>query len=50
MAGYLIRVRIKEEYDARYFYWFLNSTSYWEWVRSTFIQSTIQNINAERYA
>ncbi len=49
-AGYLIRVRIRKEYDARYFYWFLNSTSYWEWVRSTFIQSTIQNINAERYA
>ena len=49
-AGYLIRVRIENKYDARYFYWFLNSTSYWEWVRSTFIQSTIQNINAVRYA
>ena len=33
-----------------FFYWFLNSTSYWEWVRSTFIQSTIQNISADRYA
>ena len=49
-AGYLIRVRIKKKYDAHYFYWFLNSSSYWEWVRSTFIQSTIQNISAERYA
>ena len=49
-AGYLIRARIKKNHDARYFYWFLNSTSYWEWVRSTFIQSTIQNINADRYA
>ena len=49
-AGYLIRVRIKKEHDARYIYSFLNSTSYWEWVRSTFIQSTIQNISADRYA
>ena len=49
-AGYLIRARIKKKYDPRYFYWFLNSTSYWEWVRSTFIQSTIQNISADRYA
>ena len=40
-AGYLIRARMKKKYDARYFYWFLNSTFYWEWVRSTFIQSTI---------
>ena len=49
-AGYLIRVRIKAEHDTRYFYRFLGSTSYWEWVRSTFIQSTIQNISADRYA
>lgn len=49
-AGYLIRARIKAKHDARYFYGFLGSTSYWSWVRSTFIQSTIQNINADRYA
>ena len=49
-AGYLIRARIKKNHDARYFYWFLNSTSYWEWVRSTFIRSTIQNISADRFA
>lgn len=49
-AGYLIRARISRLHDARFFYWFLNSTPYWEWVRSTFIQSTIQNISADRYA
>ena len=49
-AGYLIRARMKKKHDARYFYWFLNSAPYWEWVRSTFIQSTIQNISADRYA
>ena len=49
-AGYLIRARIKKGHTARYFYWFFNTNSYWEWVESTFIQSTIQNISAERYA
>ena len=49
-AGYLIRARIEKLHDARYFYWFLKSTLFWDWVRSTFIQSTIQNISAERYA
>lgn len=49
-AGYLIRARISEEHDARFFYWFLNSTAYWEWVQSNFIQSTIQNISADKYA
>lgn len=49
-AGYLIRARISAKYDARFFYWFLNSKHYWEWVQSTFIQSTIQNISADRYA
>ena len=49
-AGYLIRARIDKQHDARIFYWFLNSSLYWEWVRSTFIQSTIQNISADRFA
>ncbi|MFZ1574799.1 MAG: restriction endonuclease subunit S [Chromatiaceae bacterium] len=49
-AGYLIRARIKKEHDARFFYWFLNSILYWDWVGSNFIQSTIQNISADRYA
>lgn len=49
-AGYLVRARISKMHDARFFYWFLNSIPYWEWVRSNFIQSTIQNISADRYA
>lgn len=49
-AGYLVRARISKMHDARFFYWFLNSVPYWEWVRSNFIQSTIQNISADRYA
>ena len=49
-AGYLVRARISKMHEARFFYWFLNSIPYWEWVRSNFIQSTIQNISADRYA
>ena len=49
-AGYLVRARVERSHDARYVYWFLNSISYWEWIQSTFIQSTIQNISADRYS
>lgn len=49
-AGYLIRARIAKEYSAKFIYWFLNSSAYWEWVGANFIQSTIQNISADRYA
>jgi type I restriction enzyme S subunit len=48
-AGYLIRARVRKQYIAKYVYCFLNSMPYWEWVRSNLIQSTIQNVSAERY-
>lgn len=50
-AGYLIRARINQEIMFPEFgNLFLNSGSYWDWVNSIFIQSTIQNISAEKYA
>ena len=50
-AGYLIRARINQEIVLPEFgNLFLNSGSYWDWVNSIFIQSTIQNISAEKYA
>ncbi|WP_321298931.1 restriction endonuclease subunit S [Marinifilum fragile] len=50
-AGYLIRARIDQEIILPEFgNLFLNSGSYWDWVNSIFIQSTIQNISAEKYA
>ncbi len=50
-AGYLIRARFKDtDVTASFFRMFTESRSYWEWVRSIFIQSTIQNISAEKYA
>jgi type I restriction enzyme, S subunit len=49
-AGYLIRARIEKSQSAKFIYWFLNSSTNWEWVHANFIQSTIQNIGADRYA
>lgn len=49
-AGYLIRARISRLHDAHFIYLFLNSLSFWSWVSANFIQSTIQNINADKYA
>lgn len=50
-AGYLIRARFEQEIMlADFGYLFFNSGSYWDWVNSIFIQATIQNISAEKYA
>lgn len=50
-AGYLILAR----FDTRrvvpsFVAYFCRSNSYWSWLGSTFIQATIQNVSAERYA
>lgn len=50
-AGYLIRARINQDIVLPEFgNLFLSSGAYWDWVNSIFIQSTIQNISAEKYA
>ena len=49
-AGYLIQARISTDHDAEFMYQYLNSDSFWSWVSANFIQSTIQNISAEKYA
>lgn len=50
-AGYLIRARTsKSILDADFAYYFLQSSSYWQWLNSVFIQATIQNVSAEKYA
>jgi type I restriction enzyme S subunit len=50
-AGYLIRARLDTTMAfppfARYF---TASSAYWQWLSSVFIQATIQNVSAERYA
>jgi type I restriction enzyme S subunit len=50
-AGYLIRARVHlQRADSRFVLYFTQSGTYWGWLRSSFIQSTIQNVSAERYA
>ncbi len=49
-AGYLIRLRTSNDYDARYIYWCFQSSRYWADIDANLIQSTIQNVSAERYA
>lgn len=48
-AGYLIRVSANKDFCASFLYAFFNSVSYWQWINSIFIQTTIQNVNAEKY-
>ncbi|MFN0118970.1 MAG: restriction endonuclease subunit S [Blastocatellia bacterium] len=50
-AGYLIRARMntRKAFPA-FIKYFTTSTNYWQWLSSIFIQSTIQNVSAEKYA
>ena len=34
----------------RFVNYFTNSQQYWQWLGSSFIQATIQNVSAEKYA
>ena len=50
-AGYLIRARLKlAEALPEFVSYFANSSVYWDWISSIFIQATIQNVSAEKYA
>ena len=49
-AGYLIRARMDSENNSKFIHYFLNSYAYWDWLKSIFIQATIQNVSAGKYA
>ena len=50
-AGYLIRLRINQSIAIPEFVsYFANSSNYWTWLSSIFIQATIQNVSAEKYS
>ncbi len=50
-AGYLIRARFNPvRVMPRFVNYFTNSLQYWWWLGSSFIQATIQNVSAEKYA
>ena len=48
-AGYLIRARVREGISPEYLFYYTQSSAYDEWKKQIFIQSTIQNIGADRY-
>ena len=50
-AGYLIRCRVNPAVARPEFVaYFATTASYWGWLSSVFIQATIQNVSAEKYA
>jgi restriction endonuclease S subunit len=50
-AGYLIRARLDTTRAyAEFVRYFTASSSYWQWLSAAFIQATIQNVSAEKYA
>ncbi len=49
-AGYLIRARFNEETEPAFIDYFTQSRAYKLWLLSSCIQTTIQNVSAERYA
>src|SRR5678815_4767156 len=49
-AGYLIRARLDQKKCLPDFLnYFTSSTNYWDWIASSLIQATIQNVSAEKY-
>lgn len=50
-AGYLIRARLDTAFvDPAFVRYFTASSSYWQWLSAAFIQATIQNVSADKYA
>ena len=49
-AGYLIRARLNEKIEPVFLEYFTQSRAYKLWLFSSCIQTTIQNVSAERYA
>lgn len=49
-AGYLIRAKVNKENDPNFVYYYTLSSCYNEWKNRIFIQATIQNIGASKYA
>lgn len=50
-AGYLIRARLdRKKILPEYFKFYTESFTYWDYISSSNIQATIQNVSAEKYA
>ncbi|NOH70238.1 restriction endonuclease subunit S [Vibrio pectenicida] len=49
-AGYLIKASCNNKVlNSRYAYWFCQSDQFWKYISGSQIQSTIQNVSAEKY-
>ena len=48
-AGYLIRIRVREDISPEYVKIWLETRHYWDQINMTNTQATIQNISADRY-
>ena len=49
-AGYLVRAQFNDIEMSKYVYNYTNSALYEEWKKTIFVQSTIQNIGADKYS
>jgi type I restriction enzyme S subunit len=49
-AGYLVRFRLRQAHDPRFLFYFTKSQDFAEWLKSNAIESTIGNINGQKYA
>lgn len=49
-AGYLIKASVCQESVPKFIYYYTLTSCYEEWKKQIFIQSTIQNIGADRYS
>jgi restriction endonuclease S subunit len=50
-AGYLIRARLEVgRAHPEFVRYFTASSVYWQWLSAAFIQATIQNVSADKYA
>jgi len=49
-AGYLVRFSFENEEISKFVKWVSESVFYWSWIDIQIIQSTIQNVNGEKYS
>ena len=49
-AGYLVRFAFDSETTSKFIRYFCSSTSFWSWITLQASQSTIENVNGEKYS
>lgn len=49
-AGYLVRFRLRPEMSPRFIWYFAMSAAFDAWLRTVVVESTIGNVNGQRYA